>query len=74
MAAMGRARLERLPGVSRGGPAPIRYVINNPLKEGKKLQNWPFVVPFVPDDAIRTAIEAAAARAAKTAAAHGGPR
>jgi REP element-mobilizing transposase RayT len=26
----------------------IRYVENNPLKEGKPAQTWPFVVPFSP--------------------------
>jgi len=25
----------------------IRYVENNPIKEGKPLQRWPFVVPFI---------------------------
>jgi REP element-mobilizing transposase RayT len=31
-------------------PRAIRYVEQNPLKEGKKRQNWSFVVPYVPDD------------------------
>jgi REP element-mobilizing transposase RayT len=26
----------------------IEYVENNPIKEGKRRQRWPFVVPFVP--------------------------
>jgi REP element-mobilizing transposase RayT len=30
----------------------ILYVENNPLKEGKKRQNWSFVVPFQPENAI----------------------
>jgi REP element-mobilizing transposase RayT len=29
-------------------PRAIRYVENNPLKEGKKRQDWSFVVPFRP--------------------------
>ena len=29
-------------------PRAIRYVEQNPLKEGKKHQNWSFVVPYVP--------------------------
>jgi REP element-mobilizing transposase RayT len=41
----------------------IRYVNENPLKEGKKRQEWPFVVPFVARDAIRIAISAEATRA-----------
>lgn len=53
--------LESVEAVERA----IRYVMSNPLKEGKKLQNWPFVIPFAPDEAVRMAIEAAAARAAK---------
>jgi hypothetical protein len=43
----------------------IRYVNENPLKEGKKRQDWPFVVPFVARDAIRIAISAEATRAAQ---------
>jgi REP element-mobilizing transposase RayT len=27
----------------------IRYVENNPVKEGKRPQRWPFVMPYVPD-------------------------
>src|SRR5205814_4571270 len=27
----------------------IRYVENNPMKEGKPPQRWPFVVPYSPD-------------------------
>ncbi len=27
-------------------PRAIRYVENNPLKEGKKFQHWSFVVPW----------------------------
>jgi len=27
----------------------IQYVEDNSVKEGKKLQRWPFVVPFIPD-------------------------
>ena len=26
----------------------IRYVEDNPLREGKRRQHWPFVVPFKP--------------------------
>jgi REP element-mobilizing transposase RayT len=43
----------------------IRYVGNNPLKEGKKLQKWSFVVPFVRHEAVRIAVAAEAARAKK---------
>ncbi len=43
----------------------IRYVNDNPRKEGKKRQNWSFVVPFVEREAIRIAIAAEAARARK---------
>jgi hypothetical protein len=25
----------------------VRYVENNPVKEGKRPQRWPFVVPYV---------------------------
>ena len=35
--------LESVAAVERA----IRYVGDNPLKEGKKRQNWSFVVPFV---------------------------
>jgi REP element-mobilizing transposase RayT len=27
----------------------IRYVEENPVKEGKKRQHWPFVVPYIPE-------------------------
>jgi hypothetical protein len=27
----------------------IRYVEDNPIKEGKKRQHWPFVVPYIPE-------------------------
>ena len=27
----------------------IRYVENNPIKEGRPAQSWPFVIPFGPD-------------------------
>ena len=43
----------------------IRYVNDNPLKERKPRQHWSFVVPFVAGEAIRIAVEAAAARARK---------
>ncbi|MGO8690109.1 MAG: transposase [Thermoguttaceae bacterium] len=43
----------------------IRYVNENPLKEGKKRQNWSFVVPLVPQEALRMAISAEALRAAQ---------
>ncbi len=43
----------------------IRYVNNNPLKEGKKRQTWSFVVPFVAAEAIRLSAAAQADRAAK---------
>jgi hypothetical protein len=29
-------------------PRAVQYVVNNPLKEGKKKQDWSFVVPFAP--------------------------
>jgi hypothetical protein len=55
-----------LPNDPRGsGSDYVASIENNPLKEGKRLQNWPFVFPFAPDEAIRMAIEAAAMRAAK---------
>ncbi len=41
----------------------IRYVQDNPLKEGKRRQQWSFVVPFVAREAIRLAVAAEAARA-----------
>jgi REP element-mobilizing transposase RayT len=31
-------------------PRAIRYVVDNPLKEGKKKQEWSFVVPYVPGE------------------------
>jgi hypothetical protein len=37
----------------------IRYVENNPLKEGKKVQNWSFVTPFDLKIAIAAAQEVA---------------
>ncbi len=43
----------------------IRYVNENPLKEGKKRQHWSFVVPFVARDAVPVAISAEAMRAAQ---------
>ncbi len=43
----------------------IRYVNENPLKEGKKRQNWSFVVPLVPHEALRMAVRAEAMRAAQ---------
>ena len=55
-----------LPNDPRGsGSDYVASIENNPLKEGKRLQHWPFVVQFAPDEAIRIAIEAAAASAAK---------
>jgi REP element-mobilizing transposase RayT len=30
----------------------IRYVEQNPVKEGKRLQRWPFVVPWSPQSAV----------------------
>jgi hypothetical protein len=27
----------------------IRYVEENPVKEGKKRRHWPFVVPYIPE-------------------------
>ncbi|MGD0900619.1 MAG: transposase, partial [Thermoguttaceae bacterium] len=51
--------LESVAAVERA----IRYVDENPLKEGKKQQHWPFVVPFVARDAIRIAVSAEAVRA-----------
>jgi REP element-mobilizing transposase RayT len=51
--------LESIVAVERA----IRYVAGNPLKEGKKRQNWSFVVPFEPREAIRIAISAEAMRA-----------
>ncbi|MGO9115564.1 MAG: transposase [Thermoguttaceae bacterium] len=60
--------LESVAAVERA----IRYVNDNPLKEGKKRQNWSFVVPFVEHEAIQTATAAEAARAAKPARRVGG--
>jgi hypothetical protein len=50
----------------------IRYVENNPIKEGKKAQKWPFVVPFIARDAIQLAVATEAARGAKPARRAGG--
>jgi REP element-mobilizing transposase RayT len=41
----------------------IRYVNENPRKEGKKRQHWSFVVPFAAREAIRIAVSAEAMRA-----------
>jgi REP element-mobilizing transposase RayT len=60
--------LESVAAVERA----IRYVNDNPLKEGKKRQNWSFVVPFIARDAIQLAIAAEAARAATPARRIGG--
>ncbi len=30
----------------------IRYVENNLIKEGKRVQKWPFIVSYVPDDVV----------------------
>ena len=46
--------LESVAAVERA----IRYVNDNPLKEGKKRQTWSFVVPFVAAEAIRLAATA----------------
>ena len=51
--------LETVAAVERA----IRYVNENPLKEGKKRQTWSFVVPLVPQEALRMAIGAEAMRA-----------
>jgi REP element-mobilizing transposase RayT len=53
--------LESVAAVERA----VRYVNDNPLKEGKKRQRWSFVVPFVAREAVQIAIAAEAARAAK---------
>jgi REP element-mobilizing transposase RayT len=53
--------LESVAAVERA----IRYVYNNPLKEGKKRQNWSFVVPFVERAAVEIAVDVGAMRAAK---------
>jgi REP element-mobilizing transposase RayT len=53
--------LESIEAVKRA----IRYVNDNPIKEGKRRQNWSFVVPFVEREAIRLAMEAEKARAEK---------
>ena len=50
----------------------IRYVNDNPVKEGKRRQNWSFVVPFVECEAIRIAIASEAMRAGKPARRIGG--
>jgi REP element-mobilizing transposase RayT len=60
--------LESVAAVERA----IRYVNDNPLKEGKKRQNWSFVVPFLEREAFRLAIAAEAARAAKPSRKLGG--
>ncbi len=60
--------LESVAAVERA----IRYVEDNPVKEGKKRQNWSFVVPFVEDEAIRIAIATEAVRAGKPARRIGG--
>ena len=49
---------------SRRSERTIRYVDNNPLKEGKKRQEWSFVVSFAACEAVQIAIAAEAARAA----------
>ncbi len=62
-----------LPNDPRGsGSDYLACIENNPLKEGKRRPSWPFAVPFAPDEAIRMAIEAAAARAAKQPRRSGG--
>ncbi len=53
--------LESVAAVERA----IRYVNDNPRKEGKKRQTWSFVVPFVAAAAIRLAAAAQAELAAK---------
>ena len=73
-ATMGRTRLERLPRSVEAIKRAIRYVVNNPLKEGKRRQNWSFVVPYVPEAASAIAVAAAAARAAKPPRRIGGAR
>ena len=57
-----------------GNPACLktRYVSNNSLKEGKKRQDWSFVVPFLEREAARLAIPAEAMRAGKPARPIGG--
>jgi REP element-mobilizing transposase RayT len=50
----------------------IRYVVDNPFKEGKKRQKWSFVVPFVEREAVRLAIAAEAIRARQPARRIGG--
>ena len=60
--------LESIAAVERA----IRYVNENPIKEGKKRQHWSFVVPFVAREANQLAIAAEAARAAKPARRIGG--
>jgi hypothetical protein len=55
-----------LPNDPRGsGSDYVASIENNPLKEGKRRQSWPFVAPFLPEEAVRIAIAAVAARAAK---------
>jgi REP element-mobilizing transposase RayT len=60
--------LETVEAVERA----VRYVVNNPVKEGKRPQKWSFVVPFVDQEAIRLAIAAEAVRARKPARRIGG--
>jgi REP element-mobilizing transposase RayT len=60
--------LESVAAVERA----IRYVNDNPVKEGKKRQNWSFVMPFVEEEAIQMAIRAEAMRAEQPARRIGG--
>ncbi len=60
--------LESVAAVERA----IRYVNDNPLKEGKKRQRWSFVVPFVTREAVQIAIGAEGVRAEQPARRIGG--
>jgi REP element-mobilizing transposase RayT len=51
-------RLESAVAVERA----IRYVEENPLKEGKKRQIWRFIIPFVEQEAIEIALQIARQR------------
>ena len=58
--------LESVAAVERA----IRYVNGNPLKEGKRPQNWSFVVPFVEREALPNSGQRGGAARRTTATPH----